>query len=172
MNRCPTGVTRRIAERRDLPAIVEIYNSTVASRLVTADTEPVTVESRVPWFEAHSRPNRPLWVAEVDGEVAAWLSLSTFYGRPAYDKTVEVSLYVHEAFRRRKLGSFLLSEAISHAPSFGVETLIGFIFGHNQPSLTLFERFAFERWGHLPKVAELDGIVRDVVILGRHASAG
>lgn len=44
----------RDATRDDLPIVVSIYNSTVPSRLVTADTEPVTVESRIPWFQEHS----------------------------------------------------------------------------------------------------------------------
>lgn len=166
---CGMAVTRRLARRSDLPAIVGIYNSTIPSRMVTADTEPVTVESRLPWFEAHSSPARPLWIAELDGKVAAWLSISTFYGRPAYDKTVEVSVYVHEECRRRGVGAYLLSEAIAHAPAIGVETLLGFIFAHNLSSLRLFERFGFAQWGRLPQVAELDGVARDVVIVGRRA---
>ena len=43
----------RLAEPADLPAIVEIYNATIASRQVTADLEPVPVESRFEWFRAH-----------------------------------------------------------------------------------------------------------------------
>lgn len=163
------AVRRRLARRSDLPAIVGIYNSTIPSRMVTADTEPVAVESRVPWFEAHSSPARPLWIAELDGKVAGWLSISTFYGRPAYDKTVEVSVYVDEECRGRGVGAYLLSEAIAHAPEIGVATLLGFIFAHNLPSLRLFERFGFAQWGRLPRVAELDGVARDVVIVGRRA---
>jgi L-amino acid N-acyltransferase YncA len=158
----------RIAKRDDLAAIVEIYNSTIPSRLVTADTEPVSVESRVSWFEAHVPDKRPLWVAESDGCIAGWLSFSSFYGRPAYDKTAELSVYVHESFRRHGLGSYFLTQALAHAPSLAVDTLLGFIFGHNTPSLSLFERFGFARWGELPKVASLDGIERDVIIVGRH----
>jgi len=70
----------RGAIRSDLPQIVEIYNSTIASRIVTADTEPASVESRVHWFEEHAPNRRPLWVVEDAGRVAAWLSFSTFYG--------------------------------------------------------------------------------------------
>jgi len=159
--------TRRLATRSDLAQIVEIYNATVPSRQVTADTEPVAVESRVKWFEDHDPDSRPLWVVEVDGQVAAWLSFSSFYGRPAYDKTAELSVYVHASFRNHGLGSYLLTQAIAHAPSIGLNTLLGFIFGHNEPSLRLFEKFGFARWGELPKVANLDGVERDLVILGR-----
>jgi len=42
----PESCSYRTAIRSDLPQIVEIYNSTIPSRIVTADTEPVSVESR------------------------------------------------------------------------------------------------------------------------------
>ncbi|MDM8332818.1 hypothetical protein QUW45_09125 [Limosilactobacillus pontis] len=44
---------------------------------------------------------------------------------------------------------------------------MAYIFGHNQPSLKLFKRFDFRQWGFLPRVAELDGVQRDLVIMGR-----
>ena len=159
--------THRVARREDLPQIVDIYNSTIPSRLVTADTEPVSVESRVRWFNEHSADSRPLWVVEVYGRIGGWLSFSSFYGRPAYSKTAEVSVYVNEAHRKQGLGSYLLTEALARAPSLKLDTLLGFIFGHNLPSLALFEKFGFQRWGVLPKVAALDNIERDLVIVGR-----
>ena len=161
------ALTHRLATRGDLEQIVEIYNATIPSRQVTADTEPVSVESRVRWFDDHTPGRRPLWVAELEGQVAAWLSFSSFYGRPAYNKTAELSIYVRESLRQRGLGAYLLQQALAHAPSIGVDTLLGFIFAHNEPSLRLFEAFGFARWGELPKVALLDGIERDLVIVGR-----
>lgn len=160
-------VSHRLATRRDLPQIVAIYNSTIPSRMVTADTEPVTIESRVPWFEEHKPGFRPLWVAEDAGQILAWLSFSSFYGRPAYAKTSELSVYVHEAHRNRGWGSYFLRQALHGAPALKIDTLLGFIFGHNEPSLALFQRFGFVRWGELPKVAALDGIERDLIIMGR-----
>ena len=157
----------RDAVEGDLPAIVAIYNSTVPGRMVTADTEPVTVDSRVPWFREHHKDTRPLWVVEDDGEILAWLSFQSFYGRPAYRATVEVSIYVSEAHRREGIGGMLLERAISQGPDFGMKTLMGFIFAHNEPSLQLFEKYRFERWGFYPRIAELDGIERDLVIMGR-----
>lgn len=159
--------THRLATRDDLARIVEIYNATIRSRRVTADTEPVSVGSRVKWFEDHVPSFRPLWVTQAEGRVAAWLSFSSFYGRPAYRRTAELSVYVHESFRSRGLGSYLLMQAISHAPALELDTLLGFIFGHNEPSLRLFEKAGFGRWGELPRVASLDGIERDLVIVGR-----
>lgn len=159
--------THRLAARGDLEQIVDIYNATIASRQVTADTEPVSVPSRVKWFEDHQPAFRPLWVVEIEGRIAAWLSFSSFYGRPAYDKTAELSVYVHAAYRKHGLGSYLLAQALAHAPSIKLDTLLGFIFAHNEPSLRLFAEFGFVRWGELPKVALLDGVERDLIIVGR-----
>jgi len=156
----------RLANAADLPQIVAIYNSTVASRQVTADTEPVSLDSRQAWFAAHQRPDRPLWVVEQAGDIVGWLSFSSFYGRPAYQGTAEVSIYLAESVRGQGLGQFLLQSAIDFAPSIALHTLLGFVFGHNTPSIKLFERFGFARWGHLPGVAELDGVERDLLILG------
>lgn len=156
----------RLATIADLPAVVAIYNSTVASRMVTADTEPVSVESRQAWFDAHQRPDRPLWVVEHAGEIVGWLSFSSFYGRPAYQGTAEVSIYLAESVRGQGLGRFLLCAAIDFAPGIGLHSLLGFVFGHNTPSIRLFEKMGFSTWGHLPRVAVLDEIERDLVILG------
>ena len=157
----------RDATLEDLPGIVAIYNSTVPSRLVTADLEPVTVESRLAWFHAHGPRARPLWVVEENGTVLAWLSFSDFYGRPAYLRSAEVSIYLAESARGKGLGKQLLQAALERAPALGIDTVLGFIFGHNEPSLRLFRGFEFQTWGTLPRVAVLDGVERDLVILGR-----
>jgi len=157
----------RDATLDDLPAIVEIYNSTISSRMVTADTEPVSVDSRRAWFAQHSPRRRPLWVVEEESRVIGWLSYSSFYGRPAYDATCELSIYIAPEHRARGLGSDLLARSITHAPVIGVSNLLGLIFAHNTPSLRLVEKHGFERWGVLPRVCLLDGIERDVVIMGR-----
>ncbi len=102
----------RDALESDLPAIVDIYNSTVPGRMVTADTEPVAVDSRKEWFHAHKKGIRPLWVMEENGSIAGWLSFQSFYGRPAYNGTVEISVYVSDDVRRKGVGSTLLRHAI------------------------------------------------------------
>lgn len=162
----------RLATQQDLEAIVAIYNSTIASREVTADTEPVSVASRQAWFDHHNPTLRPLWVVEQPDDSAApgiigWLSYSDFYGRPAYSGTAEISIYIHEAARGKGIGRYLMEQAIAYAPHVSVHTLLGFVFGHNEPSLKLFEVFGFERWANMPRVATLDGIERDLVILGK-----
>jgi L-amino acid N-acyltransferase YncA len=158
----------RDALESDLPAIIDIYNATVPTRMVTAELEPTTVEARLPWFREHSPDQYPFWIAESDGHVIGWLDFKRFNPRCAYRGTAEISVYVHEKFRRQGVARCLLEEAMSRAPSLGINAIVGLIFGHNQPSLKLFERLGFERWGRLPRVARLDGVERDLAILGRH----
>jgi L-amino acid N-acyltransferase YncA len=161
------SLTLRDASLEDLPAIVRIYNSTIPGRMVTADTEPVTVTSREHWFHEHSSDFRPLWVLEKDGIICGWLSFQSFYGRPAYQATVEVSIYVDESCRGQGIGRYLLTQAMDACTRLKVSTVLGFIFGHNDPSLKLFQSFGFEPWAHLPRIAELDGIERDLIIVGK-----
>ncbi len=156
----------RDALESDLPAIIDIYNATVPTRMVTAELEPTTVEARLPWFREHSPDQYPFWVAESDGRVIGWLDFKKFLPRCAYRGTAEISVYVDEKFRRRGVARRLLEEAISRAPSLGITAIVGLIFGHNEPSLKLFERLGFQRWGLLPGVAQLDGIARDLIVVG------
>lgn len=155
----------------DLPAIVAIYNASIPGRLATADTEPVTVTAREPWFRDHVPERRPLLVAEDGQGIAGWLSFRSFYGRPAYHATVELGYYVAPDRQRQGVGWLLLNEAVSRAPRLAVRTLLAFVFGHNAPSVRLLEKFGFAQWGLLPAVAELDGREYDVLIMGRRVVA-
>src|SRR5215210_1380548 len=151
------------ATLQDLPKIVEIYNTTVASRMVTADTEPVSVESKLNWFKAHSPAKRPLWVIkDENNNVVGWASFESFYGRPAYNATVEISIYLDPLYRAKGIGRQVLQQCIAVSPNLGIKTLLGFIFAHNEPSLKLFRHFGFEEWATFPNVAILDGIERSL----------
>ncbi|AFY68949.1 GCN5-related N-acetyltransferase [Thalassoporum mexicanum PCC 7367] len=100
--------------------------------------------------------------------IMGWLSVQNFYGRCAYQGTMEVSIYVANRHQGKGVGKQLLSYAIATGPQIGITCLMGMIFGHNQPSLQLFSKFGFEQWGHLPQIARLDGVKRDLVIVGLH----
>jgi L-amino acid N-acyltransferase YncA len=158
----------RDAIEADLSAIIDIYNVAIATRMSTAQLEPVTVESRRRWLSEHSPDRHPFWVTEIDGQIAGWLTIKSFLPRCAYSGTAELSVYVSEKFRRRGVARTLLEEAIARAPSLEITAMVGLIFAHNEPSLRLFRQLGFERWGLLPRVAQLDGIERDLTIVGRH----
>src|SRR5262245_38330815 len=111
----------RDASEADLARIVEIYNAAIPGRLATADTEPVTVASRTAWFREHDPVRRPLWVA-IDGKsTAGWLSFQSFYGRPAYHATAELSVYVAPEHQRRGIARTLVAKALDEAPRLGLK---------------------------------------------------
>jgi L-amino acid N-acyltransferase YncA len=164
----------RNATLEDLDEIVAIYNAAIPGRAATADLEPVTVDSRLPWFREFDPGRRPLWVHcnTTSGHVEGWLSLRSFYGRPAYNATAETGVYTAPSAQRRGVARALLTHAVASAPSLGLRTLLAFVFGHNAPSLALFRGAGYRDWGVLPRVAELDGVERDLIILGLRIGNG
>jgi L-amino acid N-acyltransferase YncA len=158
--------TIRLAELKDLTSIVEIYNLSIPGRLATADTEAVTVESRLEWFHSH-KENRPLFVVVENNIIIAFLSFKSFYGRPAYSITAEIGIYIHPNHQKKGLGKILLKKAIDISPELKLENLLGFIFGHNEPSIKLFKSFGFTAWGTLKEVGKMDGKYVDLIIFGR-----
>ncbi|MBA3272415.1 MAG: N-acetyltransferase [Chthoniobacterales bacterium] len=153
-----------------MPASVHIFNQAVPTQMSTAVLEPVTVDERREWFHEHSPDRHPLWVCEMDREIAGWLSIHPFITRCAYRGTVEISIYVREQFQRRGIARALLRQVIERSSALEITAVIGLILGHNAPSLQLFEAHGFDRWGVLPQVARLDGVPRDIVIVGRHTA--
>jgi phosphinothricin acetyltransferase len=65
------------------------------------------------------------------------------------------------------LGSYCLNYAIEKCPALNITSLLGFIFGHNEPSLKLFRKHGFEKWAHLPEIADMEGVLRDLIIVGK-----
>lgn len=157
----------KYAIQNDLPKIVSTYNSTIASGIVTAELKPVSDESKQTWFDSHSNSKRPLWIVYVDDEYAGWMSFKDFYGRPAYDGTAEISIYLDKNFRGIGIGKFCLQKAIEASPSLKINIILGFIFSHNTTSLNLFYKFGFKNWGHLPEVAQISNVTRDLIIVGK-----
>lgn len=157
----------QLAIFHDLERIVDTYNASIPGRLATADLHPVSVESKVKWFSEHNETTRPLWIVKDNDVYIGWVSFSSFYGRPAYDKTVEVSIYLNENAKGKGFGKECLQFALEEAKKRGLKTLLGFIFGHNEPSLRLFASLGFEKWAQLPEVADMDGTWRDLIIVGK-----
>lgn len=148
--------------------VVGIYNQTIPGRMATAQLTPVTVEERRGWFAAHTPDRRPMWVAEGADGVVAWVGFTDFHARAAYHATAQISIYVDATARTAGLGGRLLDHAITASPAVGVTALVGLVFADNAPSLGLFGSRGFQRWGHLPRIAETDGRLRDLVYVGRH----
>ena len=166
------GCCIRDATEADLPHIVGSHDSMVPLRNVTADTEPVTVGSRRAWLWEHGG-RRPVEVAEEGGEIVGWLASSGFQnGRPAFRATAEVEAYVKEGGGGRVMGRSLLDEVIRRSPAFGLKTVTAGAFGHDGSSLRLSEALDFERCAFYWGVAELDGVERDLAVLGLGREGG
>jgi phosphinothricin acetyltransferase len=162
----------RDATEGDLPAIVDIYNQSIPGGWSTADTAPIAVADRVEWFRKFSSNKRPIWVAELDGKIVAWIGLTSFYaGRPAYDATAEVSLYIATDYQRRGIGRSLKQRMIGHCPKLGVTTLLSMHFDHNEATRRINDSLGFEQVGHLAEIAVVDGKKRGLIISARRISA-
>lgn len=161
-------MTVRLAAGGDLPRIVEIYNQAIAARNATADTVPFTLEERLDWFNSHSEDEYPIYVfVDKDGRVGGWLSLSPYRGRPALARTAEVSYYVDYTCHGKGIGTALMNHALNDCTRIGRKVLVAILLEWNTGSLKLLEKFGFEKWGHMPDVAEFDGQLCGHLYYGR-----
>lgn len=161
------GKTYRLmrAAEDDLPAIVALYNQGVG--VANADFAPVSVAQKRAWFLAHQKRTRPILLVKDGDATVAWASLSDLYDRPAYEPSVEISVYVDRAYHRQKIGAALLDRTLDCARRLGIANVVALIFAHNAASLALFAKFGFVQWGLLPKVCLSQGKMADVAILGK-----
>lgn len=148
----------RIAQWEDLPGIVATYNQSIPGKRSTADLEPLQVKDRAAWFAEHSAKNHPIFVAENNGEIAGWCSLSAYRpGRMALRYTAEISYYIGNAFQRKGVATSLIRHAIGLCPQLEIKSLIAIVLERNTASVQLLEHLGFQRWGLLPGVADFDG---------------
>ena len=160
----------RPAGADDLPRMLEIYNHEVRVSTATYATQPRTLHEQVEWF-AHHGPAHPVLVAEEDGSVTGWASLSPWSDRPAYDRSVEVSVYVAEEHRGKGHGKLLLQALIDAGRSRGHHALLARISADNTVSIRLHERLGFAEVGLLKEVGHKFGRMLDVSILELLVSA-
>jgi phosphinothricin acetyltransferase len=149
----------RIAKLDDLEAIVEIYNQSIDAGQKTADITPVRSDDRKQWFVDHPPDKYPIMVAEENKSIVGYLTLSPYRpGRLALRHTAEVSFFIHFNYHRQGIGSGLLQVAIDMCFSLQIKTLFAILIDNNQGSIRFLEKFGFERWGHLPRVAVFEDI--------------
>ena len=159
----------RLAHIDDLPAIVEIYNQSIPSQQSTGDTRPLRVEDRITWFHEHRADEYPIFVADAEGQVAGWCSLSAYRpGRAALRFTAEISYYIGYAYQRQGVGTALVEHALAACPTLGIHHLFAIVLEGNQASLRLLEKMGFAQWGYLPRVANFDGKEIGHLYYGRH----
>jgi L-amino acid N-acyltransferase YncA len=162
----------RLAAVEDLPVITEIYNQAIAMKSATADISPVSEDSRRTWLAEHSADKYPVFIAEYQGTVMGYSSLSPYRpGRMALRYTAELSYYIHEDFRGLGAGSRLIAYAIEQCPRLEIKTLFAILLDINSDSVHILEKFDFQKWGHMPKVADLGGTEYGHLYYGRRVVA-
>ena len=157
-------VAIRRAQLSDAAAIAHIYNEAILTTVATMDTEPKTPEERTQWLQSHD-DRHPVLVAEVDGTVVGWASLTQWSDRPAYGATAETSFYVHSTHRGRGIGRKLKEAILDEARRLGYHTLIARITAGSIESVHLNESTGYVHVGTLREVGRKFGRLLDVHIL-------
>ena len=143
----------RTARQSDLPELLEIYNHEVVSGTATLDLQPRTIEERQVWFDEHNTENHPLIVAEKDGTVVGYATLSPYRTKEAYRSTVELSIYVHREYRRQGIASALMENILRMAREDELtHTVVSVITSGNEASTKLHLKFGFVWSGRIPEV--------------------
>jgi L-amino acid N-acyltransferase YncA len=157
-------ITIRRATLDDLPAITEIYNDAILKTLATFDTQPKSLDEQKEWFKEHGL-KYPILVAEADGLITGWASLSRWSGRCAYANTAEISVYVSETHRGKGIGRHLITAIVEEGQHVGLHTVIARIADGNDVSIRLHESVGFQYVGVMREVGEKFGKLIDVYMM-------
>jgi len=143
----------RPATRDDLAQITDIYNHYVTETTATFDLHPFRPADREQWFsQFEGRQPHLLLVAEFEGQILGYASSTRFRSKPAYDRTVEVTVYLRSGHTAEGLGSALYQALFEQLSKYQVHRYIAVITLPNEPSLALHEKFGFRQIGTLSEV--------------------
>lgn len=148
----------------DWPAIHRIYEDGIATGTATLET---AAPSWMAWDDIHLDPCR--MVAEDDGEVVAWAALTPVAGRCSSGGVAELSIYVAEGARGKKLGTKLLEALVAESEEAGFWTLQAQIFEENTVSIHIHESAGFRTVGVRERIGKLAGRWRNVVLMERRS---
>ena len=154
----------RPAEACDEQDIVRIYLQATQDHLATFENFLVTPEERTRWVNEHSG-RFPLLVAELNGRVLGWSSLSPYHARPHIDGIAELLIYIDRDYRRHGVGRELMRATQSAACGQGHFKLIGRFLAHNDAGRTLCRLTGWREVGVHEKHTCLEGRWHDVVLV-------
>jgi len=157
----PTRV--RPGRARDLAAITRIYNHYVSTTGITFDVDPHPVDARRAWFDqfGDAGPLR-LFVAETAGEVVGYCGTLRFRQKPAYETSVEVTIYCDPERVQRGLGRALYTALFESLRGEDLRRAFAGITLPNDPSIRLHERFGFSHIGTFSEAGRKLGRYWDV----------
>jgi len=147
-------VTIRSGEPGDLPQLTDIYNHYVGTTAATFDVQPFAVEQRREWLRHYSENGRHrlLVAATVDGHLLGYATSSPLRSKPAYDTSVEVTVYLGADARGRGVGSMLYQELFAALASEDVHRGYAAVALPNDASVALHRRFGFVDVGVMTEV--------------------
>jgi phosphinothricin acetyltransferase len=154
----------RQATVADAERICDIYNHEVLGSTATLDLTPRSVEDQQAWIEARSGGLAAL-VAEIDGLVVGFGSLSFYRDRPGYRTSVEDSVYVAREAHGAGVGSALLGQLLDVAVLHGYHTVLARIVGPQEASVNLHLKAGFEMVGIEREVGRKFGRWHDVALM-------
>ena len=142
----------RCAKKEDLNAILAIYNDAIINTTAVYTYEPQTIDERIAWFETKQRNHEPIFVFEENGSVLGFATFGSFRPWPAYQYTIEHSIYVDASARGKGIASQLLQHLIVEAKAKGYRTLVAGIDASNEASIKLHQKVNFKHAGTLTNV--------------------
>jgi phosphinothricin acetyltransferase len=148
----------------DSKSVLEIYRMGLETRNATFET---TVPTWQEWDSKHLSHSR--FVSESEGNIVGWAALTPFSTREVYRGVAEVSVYIANGFRAKGIGSGLMEKIIISSELNGIWTLVSSIFPENEATLKLHTKFGFRIIGKREKIARLDGLWRDTILLERRS---
>jgi phosphinothricin acetyltransferase len=157
-------VSVRHARVSDLRALTEIYNHYVLHSPATFDLETFTPAQRREWFD-HYAPAGPhqLVVAEDGGGLLGYATSSRFRSKPAYETTVETTVYMYPGATGRGVGTALYQELFTRLAGEDVWRAVAGIVPPNEPSVRLHLSFGFREVGRFTELGRKFGRYWDVV---------
>ena len=146
----------------DWPEVTAIFVEGIATRLATFETDAPEWEE----FSAH-RPQEHRYVAVRDDTVVGWATLSPISSRACYAGVAESSVYIAASARGQGVGRSLMSRLLESAERAGIWTVEAAMLPENLASVALHERLGFRLVGRRERIAQLDGVWRDTLLLER-----
>jgi L-amino acid N-acyltransferase len=142
----------RPAGTDDLQTMLAIYNDAIINTTAVYDYQPRTPDAQRQWFETKQAQRLPVFVAVDNATIIGFGSFGPFRPWPAYQFTVENSLYVDSAFQRKGAGTALLASLVTAAQTAGYHTMVAGIDATNEASLALHRKAGFEPVAHFREV--------------------
>jgi phosphinothricin acetyltransferase len=160
----------RDAVADDVPAILDLYNATIATTTAAWTEHPETLAGRQAWFEDARDRGHAVLVAVEGGDVVGYCSLGEFRDTtrwPGYRFTAEHSVHVRQDRWGRGIGRTLMEALIERAIHDGLHVLVAAVDADNDASIRFHERLGFVQVAHMPETGWKFGRWLDLVLLQR-----